>query len=248
MVAKKPQDRPSWPEILGVLADSGQPENSSPAMNRVVALAVERTNKLEQKRLQTMQIADSASERAELYKHVCGELFEMFDRVVREFNKGFQLGKIAVREFHPPGILTPSRRYHIPDDGTIDCAFFEPRTSGIRIQGRELIGGGFIGLSFGPSANLLLLKGSADDLYGSWPVCSVEVSALVDGSKLIGRYGLTRDTVIPFGFHDQSDFYDQIRYAGGGMHVFIYRLSHDPEAFFLELVEKALAHDPSAKD
>jgi hypothetical protein len=86
----------------------------------------------------------------------------------------------------------------------------------------------------------LLLRQSSDDLYGRWAVCPVEVSAIADASRLVGRYGITRETVIPFGFREQADFYDQIRYASGGMHVFTYKIRYDPDAFFVELIEAAL--------
>jgi hypothetical protein len=73
-------------------------------------------------------------------------------------------------------------------------------------------------LASGRSANLVLLKHGADDLYGRWVVCEIGIMALADPTKLIGKFGITRNTVIPFGFKD-AYFYDQIQYATGTMHV-----------------------------
>jgi hypothetical protein len=41
---------------------------------------------------------------------------------------------------------------------------FEPRKSGINVRGGEIIGGGWIGIANGRSANLVLLKHGLDDL------------------------------------------------------------------------------------
>jgi len=242
MVAKRPQDRPDWDEVLRRLSGSESPREDSPAISRLVELATSRQTEAEKRELERKRHGEAATERNLLYNHSCGELLSVFDGVADRFNKGFQLGQISIQRFEGGSVsIRPARTYHIPTAGSITCAFFDLAPAGMRIQNRELLGGGFIGIDFGPSANLLLLKESADDLYGSWGICSVEVSALIDGSKLIGRYGLTPETVIPFGFHEQQHFYDQIRYASGGMHVFVYRLRYDPEAFFLQLVETSLA-------
>lgn len=62
--------------------------------------------------------------------------------------------------------------------------------------------------------------------------------ALVDASKIIGKFGITGSTIIPFGFKD-AYFYDQIQYATGTLHVFTYTFTDDVVAFFAGLVHEA---------
>ena len=93
-------------------------------------------------------------------------------------------------------------------------------------------------MSQGRSANLVLLKHGADDLYGRWVVCEIGMMALADPAKLIGKFGITRNTVVPFGFKD-AYFYDQIQYATGMMHAFTYTFTDDVVGFFASLVHEA---------
>jgi hypothetical protein len=55
--------------------------------------------------------------------------------------------------------------------------------------------------------------------------------ALADASKIIGRFGITGSTIIPFGFKD-AYFYDQIQLATGTLHVFTYTFNDDVVGFF----------------
>ena len=127
----------------------------------------------------------------------------------------------------------------MPSGHSITISFFEPRKSKIKVRGGEIIGGGWIGVAEGRSANLVLLKHGSDDLYGRWIVCEIGTMAIANARKLIGRFGLTAETVIPFGFRD-SDFYDQMQYATGVMHVFTYTFIEDVVDFFAQLLNEAL--------
>ncbi len=101
-----------------------------------------------------------------------------------------------------------------------------------------MIGGGWIGVSNGRSANLVLLKQGVDDLYGRWVVCEIGLMALADPAKIIGQFGITPSTVVPFGFKD-AYFYDQIQYATGVLHVFTYTFTDDVTGFFADLLHEA---------
>ena len=101
-----------------------------------------------------------------------------------------------------------------------------------------MVGGGWIGLAQGRSANLVLLNQRPDDLYGRWVVCEIGIRAFADPAKLIGRFGITRNTVIPFGFKD-AYFYDQIQYATWMVHAFTYSFTDDVIGFFASLVHEA---------
>ncbi len=128
--------------------------------------------------------------------------------------------------------------FHIPSGHNITVTFFEPKISRIKIRGGEIIGGGWIGVSEGRSANLVLLKEGPDDLYGRWVACEIGIIALADGRRLIGQFGLTERTVVPFGFKD-AYFYDQMQYATGMMHVFTYNFIDDVVDYFAQLILEA---------
>jgi hypothetical protein len=233
MVGKRPGDRPSWDEVLKVLS---QPETDSPSKNPTVSAAVEaavaRNQELQRKELAARAQQDERERELGLYRYSCGELLEKLNPVVEQFNREFQHGQIT-RRGDAGGIV-----FSVPEGQSIQLAFFEPRKSGIKIRNAEVTGGGWIGLTQGRSANLVLLKYAADDLYGKWVVCEIGIMALVDVDKIIGRFGITRNTVVPFGFKD-AYFYDQIQYATGMMHAFTYTFTDDVVAFFANLVHDA---------
>jgi hypothetical protein len=135
--------------------------------------------------------------------------------------------------------IFPKSRFSIPAGRSITISFFEPRKSAIKVRGGEIIGGGWIGIAEGRSANLVLLKDRPDDLYGRWVVCEIGIMAIANPRKLIGRFGITEETVIPFGFRD-GDFYDQMQYATGITHVFTYNFIDDVVDFFAQLLNEAL--------
>jgi hypothetical protein len=116
--------------------------------------------------------------------------------------------------------------------------FFEPKR-GIKIRNGEVIGGGWVGLAKGRSANLVLLKHGADDLYGHWIICEIKIMGLIRPASLIGQFGITRDTVEPFGLKAEH-FYDHIQHAAGAAHIFNYSFSDDAVGYFAALIHEAL--------
>jgi hypothetical protein len=233
MVSKRPNDRPYWDEALNVLS---QPEVGSSKKNPTVTAAVEaavaRNRDLQRKELEAKAQQNDREKQLGLYRLSCAMLIEQFNPVVEQFNQEFQDGKITRAQ------ELGTTYYRIPLGQSIQVGFFEPKKTGIKIRNGEVIGGGWIGLSQGRSANLVLLKHDADDLYGHWVVCEIRLMALVDPAKLIGKFGLTRDTVEPFGFKD-AYFYDQIQYASGGLHAFTYNFIDDVAGYFSDLVSEA---------
>ena len=103
-----------------------------------------------------------------LYSYSCRKLLEEFQPLVEQFNQTFQHGKITCDP--RLGCI-----YRIPQGREIQVLFFEPVKPGIKIRNGEVIGGGWIGISRGRSANLVLLKQSPDDLYGQWVVCEIRI-------------------------------------------------------------------------
>ncbi len=230
MVSKRPSDRPGWDEVLSILK---QPETADAADHPLVTAAVEavisRRQKQEQKVLKSHQQQTEREKQLALYRYSCDALLQQLQPSVEQFNRASQHGQITVDRD------VGSIIYHVPLGRNIIISFFEPRISGIKVRGRELVGGGWIGLSEGRSANLVLLREGLDDLYGNWLVCEIGIMALVDGRKLVGRFGLTQKTIVPFGFKD-AYFYDQMQYATGTTHVFTYNFANDVGEYFAQLL------------
>jgi eukaryotic-like serine/threonine-protein kinase len=207
MVSKRPNERPFWDEILNVLSQQEIGSSTkNPTVTAAVEAAVARNQELQKKELEARAREDEREKQLGLYRYACGALFEQLNPVIEQFNQEFQHGQIT-RRGDAGGIV-----YSIPQGQSIQVAFFEPRKSGIKMRNGEVIGGGWIGLANGRSANLVLLKHGADDLYGRWVVCEIGFMALADPAKIIGRFGITGSTIISFGFKD-AYFYDQIQYA-----------------------------------
>ena len=233
MVSKRPDDRPPWDEILDVLS---QPEvgifKKHPSVSAAVEAAVARNKELQRKELEARALQDEREKQLGLYRYACRALLEQLDSVIEQFNQEFQHGQIT-RSGDVLGFV-----YHIPLGQNIWVNFFEPKKSGIKIRDGEVIGGGWVGLVQGRSANLVLLKHGGDDLYGRWLVCEIGIMARVNRGKLIGSFGITKSTVVPFGFKD-AFFYNQIQYATGTTHAFTYNFNDDVVGFFADLVREA---------
>ena len=232
MVSKRPADRPSWDEVLNILS---KPDASGAAQNESVAKAVEaaviRKQKMEKDNLEKIEQQNERQKQLELYRYSCNSLLEELKPFVTQFNEQFQHGKITT----VAGTITT---FHIPLGRNISISFFAPSNSGIKIRAGEVIGGGWIGISEGRSANLVLLKQGHDDLYGHWQVCEIGIMALVDQAKIIGKYGVTEGMPLPFGFKD-AYFYDQIQYATGTMHAFTYNFAGTVGEYFAFLLLEA---------
>jgi hypothetical protein len=231
MVAKRPQDRPEWAEVLKILSDPAMEPAATrhPAIVEAISSALAKHQEQEKQNLESARKARETERQRLLYSHSCKALLERLRPAVEQFNREFQLGKIEVGEEY--GMTY----YHLPTAKTIQVNFFAPSRTGIRIRGGVIVGGGWIGLNAGRSANLVLLRESDDDLYGHWVVCEIKLMALTNPQRIIGQFGITAQTVQPFGFNE-SFFYDQIRYVQGGLHMFTYDVVDNVEDYFASLI------------
>ncbi len=229
MVSKRPQDRPLWDDVLRLLSE---PSSSGTVPHPSVSAAVESAI-ARRRHLGTLQQQSDRETQVKLYGHSCEMLLESLKPLIEQFNQQFQYGQITCDKQWMANI------YSVPSGRSIAIFCFEPRKSAIKVRGGEIIGGGWIGIAKGRSANLVLLKERPDDLYGRWVVCEIGIMALANPQKLIGRFGITEETVIPFGFRD-GDFYDQMQYATGITHVFTYNFIDDVADFFARLLNEAL--------
>jgi len=166
-----------------------------------------------------------------LYRYSYAILLAQLDPVIEQFNEEFQYGQITRRE--EMGTMF----YRIPEGQSIQVSLFRPPDSPIKIRNGELIGGGWIGLSRGISANLVLLKHGADDLYGRWNIFEIRIAGNVHPASLIGQFGITQHIVEPFGFKAEY-FYEQMQYVGMA-HVFNYFFSDDVTGFFAKLIHES---------
>jgi hypothetical protein len=232
MVSKRPDERPYWDEVLNVLT---QPSAVSAIKNQTVTAAVEaavaRKEQEKKRELELRAQQDKRQTQLELYRYSYATLLAQLDPIIEQFNQEFQYGQITRAE--EMGTMF----YRIPEGQSIQVSLFRPPDSPIKIRNGEVIGGGWIGLSRGISANLVLLKHGVDDLYGHWTICEMKVSGLVRPASLIGQFGITEHTVEPFGFKAEY-FYEQIQFVGIA-HVFNYAFSDDVTGFFAKLIHES---------
>ena len=241
MVRKRPQDRPKWGEILKIL-DQPNVTPAPPPMPSVAA-AVEAALAKVRIRKKGAQAAENSRDSQRiiaLYVNSCEALLDRFKPIVEQFNGSFQHGQITEHRDDHDGMHLRGATYKIPMGGSIRISFFAPKRTGIKLGLGEIIGGGWIGIVKGRSANLVLVSAGPDDLYGNWVVYEISVSGIVGrrGQNLIGRFGLTKDTVMPFGFSGSSDFYDQIQWARGWPHIQL-SLHRSVEDYFASLIQSA---------
>jgi len=234
MAAKRPSERPDWDEVISILAATSNDDKPS-TIAGVVELALKRQQDLQQAELAEAAAAERQAQADMLYFRSYEDLIHVFDEVVNEFNQHYQHGRIEHK--HVTGMRTAT--YTLPTGGKIQCEFFPRQETNISIAGGQLIGGGYLSVEHGPSANVLLLREGEDDLYGRWVGCLVDINALVDVRKVIGTRGLTANTVKPFGFSRANDFYEEIGWVDRGMHVFTYEIREDVKQLFTELLEAA---------
>ncbi len=182
MVGKKAEGRPAWNDALKILS---QPEAAatvtakSAAVSAAVQAVFARQQEVEKKELQSLAQQDERQKELDLYRYSCVQLMEDLKLIIDEFNKESQQGQITTEA------LAGMTIYQIPHGQNIQLSFFRPH-KGIKIRSGEVIGGGWLGLSKGRSANLVLLRHGPEDLYGSWSICEVKIMGLVRPQTLKG--------------------------------------------------------------
>ena len=239
MVAKRPQERPTWDEILRVVSEpTDETSPAHPSISAAIQSSIAKRQQDDAKRLEADRQRNEWQRLLQNYAFSCAQLVAKFEPLVEQFNMEFQFGRITVNR-DTAGTRLQGASYSFPAGKQIRVDFFGPRETGVKLRGGYLMGGGWIGVVEGRSANLLLLREADDDLYGRWVLCEINIMAMADPRKLIGRFGLTKTTVVPFGFRSSDDFYDQIGYAQGGMHAFTYKFIDDYVDYFAHMIEEA---------
>jgi len=231
MVAKRATDRPEWDEIIAILSSAGVESESSADLVPIVEKAIAQKDKIERERLEEDRRRSAVKELEQLYQVAFEQLVARWDTIVDSFNAEFQGGTITKTQKSALGF-----DYILPNAPRIMVSIFPRQETDIKIAGGNLIGGGFVGIEGGASANILLIRESPDDIYGKWVACLVKLSDLADPQKSISR--LSRPPrAEPFGFQSESDFLEHIRWASGGaMHIFTYELRTDLDQLFRDLL------------
>jgi hypothetical protein len=196
-----------------------------------VEAAVARKEHEKRKELELLARQDKRQTQLDLYRYSYSILLAQLDPVIEQFNQEFQYGQITRHE--EMGTMF----YRIPEGRSIQVSLFRPPESPMKVRNGEVIGGGWIGLSHGISANLVLFKHGADDLYGRWTICEIKIMGLIQSASLIGKFGITKNTVEPFGLKAEY-FYEHIQFVGIG-HVFNYFFSYDVTGFFARLIHES---------
>lgn len=236
MVAKRADDRPEWNEIIEVLSSAGVESETSEDLAQIIEKAITRRDKTEKKRLEEEHKRSTEQELEQLYQVSFQQLVSSWDKIVYSFNEEFQGD--AIRKFSKSGFRF---EYHLPKAPSIQVVLYSRRKTDINIAGGNLIGGGFIGIERGLSANILLIQKSPEDIYGQWLACLMKLHALVDPQKSLSHLS-SPPHMEPFGFSSESDFYEHIRGAGsGGMHIFTYELKTDLDQMFRNFLDTAFS-------
>lgn len=229
MAAKRPQSRPDWQEVIDILSNPTiEPTaNRNVAISEAVSSAVAKQQERERKNLESARKEKELENQRLTYRYSWESLLERFLPAVEQFNQECQFGKITVAED------VGGRFYNLPTDGSVWVHPFAPIRTEVKIGTGVVIGGGWIGLRDGRSANLVLLKESHDDLYGRWVVCEATLTA-ADPSRFFGRLGITEKTIQPFGFNYEH-YYEEIQHIHSA-HVLNYHLIDNVEDYFAALV------------
>jgi serine/threonine protein kinase len=235
MIAKRPVERPGWEEILTVL------ENQAPsgATSRSVSTAVEAALKVvQEKQREELALAEAREKwirRLETYQYSIMKLVSIFDEIVDAFNSTFQHGKITKEQLSETYV-----RYKLPIGGEIILQFFELPECSIALRGKQLVGGGYIRIDNGFSANLMLVA-APDDEYGIWEACLFNFNPIMDVAAVIRELRLSPSMKVPFGFEDSNRFYEQAGLTLTAMHVLVAEVKNDIKQFLGDVLETAFS-------
>jgi eukaryotic-like serine/threonine-protein kinase len=240
MLAKRPQDRPDWDELLHRLLETDEAALPNP-LAAVVETAIKQHNAVEAQRLANQMKAERERERADFYKYSCSKVLAKVQAVIDSFNCQFQFGQIIAS----PSPQGNSVLYTLPQGQKFRCQLFDPTAEDIRVRGGRLFGGGYIGPVSDKvgGANLLLIRADEDDACGDWIGCVMTLNSVMGRpdryrsrglpSNWSGNYGET------FGFENPAHFYEHIRKTAM-MYAFKFQFHDDLDALFVETLQHAL--------
>ena len=228
LLEKRPQDRyQTWSEVEDVLNSLGGESEPSTSGRRAAITSL----------VSTMQEKHEAATREELKRQTAAEkkklertvdqfsrdrLTERLMQVVEDFNLESQSVKIEVSSRSPDRLFL-----RIPYGRNVDIEYFEFNPIKLRHRGSVRYGGATTDAD-GCGFNLLLVRKSADDIYGDWLVCRIRPSAL-SGKALVPGC-----SSIAFGANQMEEIEMSLR----AIHVWVVDLYEDVETEFLKLLQE----------
>lgn len=184
MTDKQPANRPDWEEVLKILHFT-PPEKTSVKVDPslIQALKNQADEIFRAKQSQTEAELKAAAKqklqqlRMEEYNETYYRLIIKFDEIIEALNS--EIPDIEIIISGDPS----HRQYKLPNGKSVTCRNFGYAPHG----NRNVLGGGYMGVSGGLSANLVLM-GSHDDIsQGSWNAITV-TTPLYTGSKKLDLY------------------------------------------------------------
>ncbi len=255
MVDKSPGNRPSWDEVIvGLNAKTTPPVSPVQLDPRLLIAVKNQANERfreEQARtaaaLKQEQERERTSAKGDELRESALRLLARFDAVIAALNEQETTYPIQIN-----GEGTLTRQYALSNGRTLACNIFGVAPG--RPPRGTILGGGYIGIEGGLSANLVL-QGQPDDIASAhWSAVEVTVLALIYGDsrfKLYREAGLTdatiryaefmngnepwrRDSPSYFGFPDARLFFEHVSYTG--MHTYQLQIVPDLDRIFNEIL------------
>jgi hypothetical protein len=258
MVDKSPGNRPGWDEIITGLSAKAPPATAVQVNPQLLAAVKNQANERfreEQARaaaaLKGEQEVERSKARGDEFRQSALRLLARFDAVIAAVNEHETTYPIQVK-----GEGTLSRSYTLSNGRALACEIFRPAAQ--KPPRGALLGGGYIGVEGGLSANLIL-QGQPDDVASAhWSAVQATVLPLLAGANRLKWYreaGLSdvtiryvefmdgnqtwrRDGPSYFGFTRADAFFEH--YGRTGMHVYQFQLVPDLDQVFSEVLTLGL--------
>ncbi len=255
MVDKSPGNRPSWDEVIAGLSTKASPPATPVQLDpQLLATVKNQANERfreEQARTAAVLKREQESERnaakGDEFKQSALRLLARFDAVIAAINEHETTYPIQVK-----GEGTLSRSYILSNGRTLACEIFGPAPG--RPPRGTVLGGGYVGVDGGLSANLII-QGQPDDVASAyWSAVEATVMPLMDGNNRLKWYreaGLSDDTIryvefmngnepwrrdspSYFGFRKAAAFFEH--FSRTGMHVYQFQIVPDLDRIFNEVL------------
>lgn len=234
MLAKRPQDRfTTWGEVRNALqgAWNASPRTSDARIQALTTTLLEGATQLHQKKVaaenERLRLERIEKEETQLDAWQVTQLISDLQEAVTAFNEQSALGSIRLQE-SASRAAWKTYVFDVPLTGAIQLLFFKLNPP-MKFQRGSCRIFGHLRVDNGLGYNYLLLRKDNDDIYGQWFICKISISGLADPRKYPRR-------LEPFGFQNETEFREHMRYAEGVMHVYNYEWETSGQTQFLEIV------------
>lgn len=257
MTDKSPGNRPGWDEVIATLNQQAtvQPPAIDPQLIAAMKNLADERFRNQQKKTEAELAREREAERnqarAEEFRQSSRRLLAQFDEIIEVLNQQDGIDPIRIAG---DGIV--SRVFALPNGRRVVCNTFGLNQK----MERPVLGGGYLGVEGGLSANLLLMGQPDDIASGTWSAVEVTVMALIAGEARLkwyrearlsdakirfveffdGNEPWRRDSPSFFGFEDADLFYEHYTRGNRAMHVYSFSLRPDVIGTFSDIVRLGL--------